>query len=147
MDKGLVPKCNIAVYAAGTPDSLGNRIYDIQFMQNGTESWETVACVDSSNYTTGVNVTINAEQHTYIRVRTVLNSSLAGEGAEAESKTRLFINITGVVTDGELVQIDSLYQVSYWLVFSDYPNTDLGETFIPSASTSYTVSIKYQAYY
>lgn len=151
MDKGLVPKCNISVHATGTPDSLGNQIAGIFFLQNGTGSWTTVQSVYSSNFTSMLNMSINSAQWTIIRVAVWLNASLASSASDAISKTAIYINVTGVATDAEPASRFAILVGAFWLLdqyWTSNPFTPpVSPIWFPTASSNYTISMLYRAYY
>ena len=151
MDAGVAPKCNIAVHATGTPDSLGNHISDIGFWQNGTGSWETVAYVSNSNFTSMVNMSINSGQWTLIRVHAALNASLASSVPDAQSKTAIYINVTGIVTNAEPLPDDyGVLGGGYWWLgwwWTSTPYSAPTPVWLPVLNSNYTVSILYRTYY
>jgi len=151
MDKGLVPKCNIAVHATGTPDSLGNSISSISFWQNGTGSWNIVADAEDFNYTSMVNMSINAQQWTVIKVLAVLNASLASSSSDALSKTAIYINVTGVATNAEPLTGAATLWGGYWHLtwyWTSNPfSPPVTPIWLPTTSSNYTVSVLYRAYY
>lgn len=150
MDKGLVPKCNIAVHATGTPDSLGNHILGISFYQNGTGTWQPVASVSNSNYSSMVNMSINSGQWTLIYTIACLNASLASSVPDALSKTAIYINVTGVATNAMPLLGYGWLSGSFWYLewwWSDPFVPPVTPIWFPAADANYTVSILYRAYY
>ncbi len=146
-NSGLGPKINVAVYATGTPDSYGNYIAYVAFFQNASGSWTGTTAVYNTTYTAGTNVTITANTATIMTVYIHLNSSLASSFSDAATKTRIYINITGVVTNGAFIYTSAA--PGSWDLLYSYPSTLASPTSVwtPAASTNYNLTILYQAYY
>jgi len=149
MDSGVLPKAFLNVYAAGVPDSYGNKIDYVAFMQNSTGSWVATATVTSTTYTNGTSVIINANQHTIIVVSVYLNITLASSLGEASTRARVYINITGVVTNGVCVYTGGVNAGVFWALGYSYPSPTSSPTttWIPATDTTYPVTVLYQAYY
>lgn len=152
MDAGVAPKCSITVYASGTPDSLGNYIHRITFYQNGTGEWQPVTRVDSGNYSSMVNMSINSGQWTLIRTETILNASLASSVSDAYSKTAVYINVTGVTTNAVFLSATgALIAAGWWLQWywtgSPFLVSPPTPIWLPTANSNYNVSVLYRANY
>jgi hypothetical protein len=125
----------LIVYAS-PGDAYGN---DIKFI----EVWE--GSVLKANFTTsGGSVRINASKTITFNVTVWFNSTLASSQSEAVSYTRVYLNITGVVTNAELTNVEVSGPVGgfYKLV----------ERYVVAAGTlsegqTYACSVLYQGYY
>ncbi len=143
------PKVNMTVYATGTPDSYGSRIYALAFYQNGTGTWTVTGQTTYSLYTSGQVLTINANQHTVITVGVQLNITLAPDVATASTYARIYITISGVVTSALCTYYSGGFGGGYYTLYYWWPSTpaSYSSTWIPSAGINYTVTLAYQAYY
>jgi len=148
---GLMPKTTLTVWAAGTPDSYGNRIRVINFDQNGTGSWTLTATLSYTGYNPGANITINSNQHTIIEFGVRLNVTLAPDVNTASQRTRVYINITGVVTNGLCIYKTggTEYGGDFYLLYYQWPSVwpNPSTTWMPGTNETYSISALYQAYY
>jgi hypothetical protein len=125
----------LRVYA-GPGDAYGN---DIKFI----EVWE--GSVFKANFTaSGGSVRVNASKAITFNVTVWFNSTLAGSQSEAVSYTRVYLNITGVVTNAELSNVAVSGPVGGFYI--------LVEQYVVAAGTlsegqSYECTFKYQGYY
>ena len=138
------------VYGAGTPDSYGNRIAEFAIYQNASGTWTQITSVGYTSYTPGYSLSVPANQHTILRVTVYLNNTLATSVSQASTRTRVYLNVSGVVTNFAMVygsgtNIGSIY----WALIYYYPTviTSPTSTWIPATDTTYTVTLQYQAYY
>lgn len=145
---GVTPVSNLAVYAAGVPDSFGNRIYGVSVKQNTTGSWATVASVDYTTFVNGTTLTFPSNQYTDVSVAVYINKTLASTPVLALARTRVYISITGVATSASMYALVAGDAGSYWQVFFAYPDTANGHgTWLPTTDTTYAIVVQYQAYY
>jgi hypothetical protein len=147
-NSGLVPMSKIA-FAAGTPDAQGNQIFQIMFYQNATGVFSNVAYLTFASYTPGYTLTIPSNQHTIIYCQTYLNVSLASSSAIAQTRARVYLTITGVVTGATMTVFGAINIGSYWVVAFAYPSatTPPASTWIPATDVTYNMTFQYQAYY
>jgi len=147
-NSGLGPHANVAL-AAGTPDAQGNQIYLIDFTQNSTGTFSVVALLGYSSYVAGYTLTIPSNQHTLVYCQVYLNVSLASSSAIAQTRTRVYLTITGVVTGASMTVYSATNIGSFWLVYFVYPSAASPpvSTWIPATDVTYNVTFQYQAYY
>jgi len=121
---------------ASPGDAYGN---DIKFI----EVWE--GSVLKANFTaSGGSVRVNASKAITFNVTIWFNSTLASSQSEAVSYTRVYLNITGVVTNAELANVKVSGPVGGYYI--------LVERYVVAAGTlsegqSYECTFKYQGYY
>ena len=140
---GLTPA--YLVFAVGsTPDSYGNKIVWVVVLQNLTGTFEIVTVIDTSNYTSGMIVEIDANYPTYLRTFVQINKSLCGDYIDlADDYTRVYFNISTVCTNelgvktGSIQSSGDFYQVYY--------NCEVEWT--PTTDTAYECTVEYEAYY
>jgi len=138
----------ILVFAAGTPDSYGNRIYKVEVWQNIGGSLQKKGEVDYTDYTSGYQIKINGGVETRFFCYVWLNKSFASSTAEAQSNTRIYINITKasgevVVETTEMTSYDAMELTDYWQVEDYY----IWSTNLPEDGVTYYVYFDYDAYY
>jgi len=125
----------LRVYAS-PGDAYGN---DIKFI----EVWE--GSVLKANFSaSGGSVRVNASKAITFNVTVWFNSTLASSQSEAVSYTRVYLNITGVVTNAELSNVKVSGPVGGFYI--------LVEQYVVAAGTlsegqSYACTFKYQGYY
>jgi len=138
------------VYAAGTPDAKGNMIYYFRASQNATGTWTSIGDLLYSSYIPGYSYSLPANQHTILSVVVYLNYTLAPDLATASGRARIYLNISGVVTNFAMVYGSGInIGTTYWALTYYYPSvvTSPTTTWIPATDTTYTVTLQYQAYY
>ena len=153
----------LIVYAAGTPDSYGDRIVSLCLQYWNGSAWVYFSdgyTYDGSIHEFPGDVTTAHEYSSgqiwwrvpdntplKFRVATQLNYSFASSTDDAVSKTKVYINITASgysLTNqlfGDAVGID---RTTYWTVVSLYTWNVTGQ---PFAGNSYDIVIRYEAYY
>jgi hypothetical protein len=153
----------LVVYAAGTPDSYGNRIISLCLQYWNGSAW--VYFIDGYTYDGDIHEFPGdvTTAHEYVsgqiwwrvpdnkplkfRIAVKLNKTLASSADDAVSKTRVYINITAsgysLINQlfGGAVGID---RTTYWTVVSLYTWNVTGQ---PYAGKQYSVAISYEAYY
>lgn len=146
---GVFPNTKFLVYAAGTPDSYGNQIANCTVLQLDG-SWDVKGVVTSANYTSGVQIKVDADKNTRFNVTLKLNDTMAVDAAEAQTNTRCYINITytnGTVVISNTEMTDWTSEDGgdgYYYVQTTYTWTDAG---YPEAGVTYYIYFKYEAYY
>ena len=159
----------LIVYAGGTPDEYGNRINSIVLQQyNGTDwvwyyakaySWNgqedtyqrgTTANYAWKEYTASFDFSVLHNKPLRLWVNVRLNQSLAGSAELAVNYTWLKINITSTegysllnknFTKGNAYAVGT----AYWMVAQNYYTWNV--TGYPVEGVTYSVVIKYEAYY
>lgn len=140
----VLPKTNITVYGAGTPDAYGNRIVSLYFYQYISGSW-SASSVTFSTYTPSMSIAITSSVNTYIDTFVWLNYSMAADAATAMTNTAVYLTISGVTTSTSMTAILATpVGTTSWQVLFRYPSASY---WTPSSGTNYTVSLTYQALY
>jgi len=142
---GTNPKAFIT-FASGTPDAYGDCIYEGSVWQSSVMKGN----VTYNNYTSGVQVKVDALTATTFNCTVKLNSTFASSTSEAISNTRVYLNIT--YTNGTVV-VSSTEMTDYsatgpsgdqYTVYSYYLWND--PTHHPIAGTTYYVWFRYEVY-
>ena len=157
----------LKVYADGTPDSYGNRIlgvwvaewnetlsnYQSPYKQckilvtyDGTNTFDVFTIHGNGDqmaifkYTSGVELKVYGNQKCRIIVVVAANKTLI---SDPEPETRVYLNITGVVTNQLMTYQTSAEGTNYYKITYYYDWTSN----LPSEGTSYAVAIKFEVYY
>lgn len=139
----------LVVRAAGAPDAYGNQIANCTVSQLDG-AWVVKGVVTSSNYTSGVQIKVDANKNTMFNVTLKLNNTFASNTDEAMSNTRCYINITYtngtvVVATTEMTDWEAVNGGDgFYYVYTTYTWTASG---YPEAGVTYNVYLKYEAYY
>jgi len=151
---GIGPMSKLAVYAAGIPDSYGNRIYAFSVWQNATGTWTTATTVTYAAFTNGTTLSIPANVKTILEVSVLLNYSMAPDLATASGRARVYLTITGVYTSAAMIYSGGMPYpgggpYTHWYLAYQYPATTASPTSVwtPATDTTYSTSVLYQAYY
>lgn len=161
---------SLVVFAAGTPDSYGNRIRALYCQDYNGSTWiMSPHCVTSDGtldyYWPNLN-TSNYICHAYsssspyqwrvydakplrLWCSVWLNYSFASTSSEAKSYMKIYCNITGggySLTNQEFTygSCDPI-GVVYWEMYNNYYTWNA--TGKPNAGTTYTITVWYNAYY
>jgi len=125
---------NLIVY--GSPaDSYGNDILSIAVYEDNVLKTNLTA--------SGGTVRLNASKTITFNVTICLNKTLASSQNEAIQYTRVYLNITGVITNAELTNVKIWEGTNFYYLIEKYtvnPNTLIG-------GQTYACTFKYQAYY
>jgi hypothetical protein len=125
---------NLIVY--GSPaDSYGNDILSIAVYEDNVLKANLTA--------SGGTVRLNASKTITFNVTICLNNTLVSSQNEAVQYTRVYLNITGVVTNAELTNVNIWADTNFYYLIEKYtinPNTLIG-------GQTYECTFKYQAYY
>jgi hypothetical protein len=124
----------LRVYAS-PGDAYGNDIVSIAIYEDSTLK---------ANFTTsGGSVSVNASKTITFNVTIEFSTSLASSQDEAIQYTRVYLNITGIVTNAELTNVACWVSGSYYYLIERYvinPGT-------LSGGQTYACSVLYQGYY
>ena len=125
---------NLIVY--GSPaDSYGNDILSIAVYEDN---------VLKANFTSsGGTVRLNASKTITFNVTICFNITLASSQTEAIQYTRVYLNITGIITNAELTNVKIWQNSNFYYLIEKYtinPNT-------LSGGQTYACTFKYQGYY
>jgi len=134
------------VFAAGAADAYGDEISECSVWQGATMKGN----ITYSNYTSGVQVKVDALTATQFNCSVLLNNTFASSAGEAIDNTRVYINITysnGTVvisttemTDYKAVDNgDGTYTVYSYYLWDD-------ATHHPIAGVTYYVWLNYEVY-
>jgi len=143
---GIVERLDNTTYlfvlGIGTPDAYNNVIMNLTIHQWNGSIWNLLQTVSTdTNWTQRVV----DSQPINITVCWRLNNTLASSTNEAQSYTRVLMNLTGIWTDEELNATGSVtsdanyyygYEFAYW-----------NQTGYPQAGVTYDVATRYDAYY
>jgi hypothetical protein len=125
---------NLYVYAS-PGDAYENDIVSIAIYEDSTLK---------ANFTaSGGSVSINASKTITFNVTIKFSTSLASSQDEAIQYTRVYLNITGIVTNAELTNVACWVSGSYYYLVERYavnPGT-------LSGGQTYACSVLYQGYY
>ena len=148
---GVTPMSKLVVYAAGVPDSYGDRIFGFYVYQNTSGSWTQITSVEYNSFTNGTTLSIPANQKTIVLCLAHLNVTFAPDASTALTRTRVYITISGIVSSTLMTASGSAYDGLYnkWGCSHWYPSSTSTATSVwtPTTDTTYTVTIQYQAYY
>ena len=144
------PTWHAFVWATGSaPDQYGQQIYEVIIYQNISGSYIQAQTIMASNqgggnYSSGMTLSITSNVQTYFYVAVLMNSTLITGSPSAD--TRVYLNVTGIYTNA--LMIYNSYSGNYPSapfddVVYEYPST----YWTPAASTTYSISLLYQAYY
>ena len=128
---------SLIVFAAGNPDGYGNAINTMSIYQNEIQ----VAYATTSNYSSGMTLEIDSSILTRIVATVRLNLTLASSQSDAKDKTRVFLNISDVVSNQNMTFWQSGQDANYYYV--SY-NSSL---WTPDVDTTYNVTLDFDAYY
>jgi hypothetical protein len=152
----------LIVYAGGTPDSYGDRIVIVHVrMWNGTDyevqpdqyTYDGSTSFDGAGIMYGLNANPIAysDGNMYWRVKdnnplqiwvdVAINKTLT---TTPSSATRVYLNITGVVTNQLMTYNGYSSTTNYYLCTHIYTWNVTGQ---PNAGNSYDIVIRYEAYY
>jgi len=136
---------NFKVFASGTPDAYGDRIYEVSIWQNSIMKGN----ITYNNYTLGVQVKVDAQILTRFNCTVKLNSTFASSTNEAITNTRVYLNITytngtTVVATTEMTDYYAWLNGNFYYVKSYYDWNDPATH--PIAGTTYYVWFKYEVY-
>jgi len=137
---------NFKVFAdGGTPDAYGDCIYEVSVWQSSVMKGN----VTYSNYTSGVQVKVDALTATQFNCTVKLNNTFASSTSEAQSNTRVYVNITYtngtvVVSSTEMTDYAASEVGDYYYVKSYYTWDD--PTNHPIAGVTYYVWFRYDVY-
>jgi len=134
------------VFAAGSPDAYGDRIKEVSVWQSSVMKGN----VTYSNYTSGVQINVDALTATQFNVSVLLNNTFASSTAEAITNTRVYLNITYsnstvVISTTEITDYyavdngDATYTVYSYYLWDD-------ATHHPIAGVTYYVWLNYEVY-
>jgi hypothetical protein len=125
----------INVVYASPADSYGNDILYIEVWEGSTLK---------ANFTSsGGSVRVNASKTITFNVTIKFSTSLASSQDEAIQYTRVYLNITGIVTNAELTNVACWVSGPYYYLVERYavnPGT-------LSGGQTYACSVLYQGYY
>ena len=157
----------LRVYGAGSADTYGNRIVgfwvatyndtlgDYQFpygqakyavTYDGTNTFDGMNIIADTTgvtileYNNGVEVKVYGGKQCKIIVKVGANKTLI---SDPETETRVYLNITGVVTN-QLMTYDGYSTGTNFYLITYYYNWTSN---LPSEGTSYTVAVKFETYY
>lgn len=143
----MISKDTFFVFAdSGTPDAYGDRISECSIWQSATMKGN----ITYSNYTSGVQVSVDALTVTRFNVTIWLNDTFATSTAEAITNTRVYLNITysNGTTVISTIEMTDYYAVDlgtgFYAVKSYYLWNDA--THHPIAGLTYYVWLKYEVY-
>jgi hypothetical protein len=139
-------KNTMLVFATGTADAYGDEISEVSVWQSTTMKGN----ITHANYTSGVEIKVDALTATRFNVSVLLNDTFATTEAEAITNTRIYINIT--YTNGTTIisttEITDYYSEDlgngFYIVKSYYLWNDA--THHPIAGITYYVWFKYEIY-
>ena len=135
------------------PDQYGQQIYAVVIEQNvsGGDYLSPIVMVMASNepegnYSSGMALSITSNLATQIVVNVLMNNTLI-TGSPSDN-TRVYLNVTGVYSNQAMAY--AIYSPNSPLtgfddVTFEYPSSSPYWT--PAPSTTYNISILYQAYY
>jgi len=142
----IVDRAILGVYASGTPDAYGDRIFEVSVWQNNIMKGN----ITYDNYTLGVQVKVDALTTTRFNCTVKLNSTFASSTAEAMTNTRVYINITYtngtvIISTTEMTDYAATGPTGdYYYVKSYYTWDD--STHHPIAGVTYYVWFSYEVY-
>ena len=142
----IVDRAILGVYASGTPDAYGDRIFEVSVWQNNIMKGN----ITYNNYTLGVQVKVDALTATQFNCTVKLNSTFAASTAEAITNTRVYINITYtngtvIISTTEMTDYAATGPTSnFYYVKSCYTWDD--PTNHPIAGVTYYVWFRYDVY-
>ena len=136
---------NLKVFASGTSDLYGDRIYEVSIWQNSIMKGN----ITYNNYTLGVQVKVDAQILTRFNCTVKLNSTFASSTSEAITNTRVYINITYtngtvIISTTEMTDYTAEVNGDFYLVKSYYTWDD--PTHHPIAGVTYYVWFRYEVY-
>lgn len=128
------------ILTAGTPDGYGNRIAEVELLQDaGGGNYVSRGSIDYSAYTGSDTITGRQNQTTKFVVTVWLNYTFASSPTDAKAFTRVWVTVAGEFIDqeatGGAVELDG---TDYWIVEHTYTWS------FPVIST-YTVTLEYHA--
>ena len=110
--------------------------------QDKTGSFQPVACITSSNYTSGMTVEIDANYNTRLYIIVLINQSLCNNDIDlADDYTRVYVTISTVCTN----ELATFLNVGYSGDFFEVRY--LSVTWSPASDMTYSVTVDYDAYY
>jgi len=138
------------VFAAGTADAYGDQINTVDVFQYVDSAWVWKGQVTKTNYTSGIQVKVDALTETRFNCSVLLNSTFASSTSEAITNTRVYLNITyangtTVIATTEITDYAATGPTgNQYTVYSYYLWND--PTHHPIAGTTYYVWFKYDVY-
>jgi hypothetical protein len=141
-----VNRNSMLAFASGTADAYGDEISEVSVWQGGAMKGN----ITHANYTAGVQVKVDALTATQFNCSVLLNDTFAASTAEAQTNTRVYLNIT--YTNGTAIisttEITDYYAVDlgtgFYLVKSYYLWDDAAN--FPVAGVTYYVWFNYEVY-
>ena len=136
---------NFKVFASGTSDLYGDRIYEVSIWQNSIMKGN----ITYDNYTLGIQVNVDAQVLTRFNCTVKLNSSFASSTNDALTNTRVYLNITYtngtvVIDTVEMTDYSANFLDNFYYVKSYYDWND--PTVHPIAGTTYYSNFRYEVY-
>jgi len=142
----MMAKDTFFVFAVGTADAYGDQINECSVWQGAVMKGN----ITHSNYTLGVQVKVDALTATQFNCSVLLNDTFASSTAEAQTNTRVYINITytngtAIISTTEITDYyavdngDGFYTVKSYYLWDD-------PTHHPIAGVTYYVWFKYDVY-
>jgi hypothetical protein len=145
-------QAKLIVYASGSPDVYGNKIKEFRIQQDtyGNATYYTIATLTNDTYGVGVEVPLTELAPVRFFIEVYFNSTLAASIADAKTKIKLNMTITGggwsnhtlTGDDGPLNYLGT--DGAFWLFDSNVYNVWVGS--YPEEGTTYQAYIYYQVY-